>query len=215
MRIVIGEDEALLREGLTLMLEAAGHQVAGTAATATELVQVAEAQRPDLVVTDIRMPPTNADDGLLAAIAIRGALTGTAVVVLSQYVQRRYAQELLATGASGVGYLLKQRVANAASFCRDVARVGEGGTALDPEVVAAMFDAARYNDAALGRLTARQIEVLSLIAEGRTNAAVARRLRISERAVVQHVSRIYDQLGLAPSDDDHRRVLAVVCYLTR
>lgn len=215
MRIVIGDDEALLRDGLILMLQAAGHEVVGAAGTATELIGQVRGQIPDVVVTDIRMPPDNTDDGRRAAIAIRGALPGTAVVVLSQYVQRRYAQELLETGSAGVGYLLKQRVANASSFCRDVERVGEGGTALDPEVVAAMFDAARYDDAALDSLTTRQGEVLALIAEGRTNAGIARRLRISEKAVVHHVSHIYDNLGLALTDDDHRRVLAVVRYLLR
>lgn len=215
MRILIADDEALLREGLALLLGGDGHEIVGSAAAAPELVRLAAATAPDLVVTDIRMPPGRADDGLHAAITIRRALPGTAVVVLSQYVQRRYAQELLDTGSSGIGYLLKQRVANAASFCRDVARVGEGGTALDPEVVAAMFDAARHDDTALDRLTARQSEVLALIAEGRSNAAIARGLRISEKAVVHHVSLIYDQLGLAPSDDDHRRVLAVARYLSR
>jgi DNA-binding NarL/FixJ family response regulator len=215
VRVVIADDEALLCEGLAMMLGAAGHDVVARAGTAPELVRLACAHRPDLVVTDIRMPPRHADDGLRAAIEIRATLPSTAVVVLSQYVQRRYVEELLEAGSSGVGYLLKQRVVNAAGFCRDVARVGEGGTALDPEVVAAMFAAARHGDAALDGLTARQAEVLALVAEGRTNAGIARRLRISEKAVVQHVSHIYDQLGLAPSDDDHRRVLVVVRYLTR
>jgi DNA-binding NarL/FixJ family response regulator len=214
VRIVIAEDEALLREGLVLLLESAGCAVVGACGDADTLVALAADRQPDLVVTDIRMPPDHTEDGLRAAIAIRAARPSTAVLVLSQYVHRQYAEELLGEQPAGVGYLLKQRVADAAAFCRDVQTVAGGGTVLDPEVVAAMLTRARGNTA-LARLTPRQAEVLALIAEGRTNAAIARRLAITEKAVVQHASRIYDLLGLAANDEDHRRVLAVVRYLSR
>jgi DNA-binding NarL/FixJ family response regulator len=214
VRVVIGEDEALLREGLELVLGEAGIEVAGVASDATELVRLARTEAPDLVVADIRMPPGDADDGLRAALEIRAARPETAVMILSQYVHRQYAVELLAEGSSGVGYLLKQRVADAASFCSDVRRVAAGATVLDPEVVAVMLARARRDDDAIGELTPRQREVLGLIAEGRSNAAIARQLVITEKAVVQHVSHIYDHLGLAPSSDDHRRVLAVVQYMS-
>jgi len=214
VRIVIAEDEALLREGLVLPLESAGYAVVGVCGDADALVALAAEEEPDLVITDIRMPPHRTEDGLRAAIAIRAARPSTAVLVLSQYVHRQYARELLGEQPAGVGYLLKQRVADAAAFCRDVRTVAEGGTVLDPEVVAAMLNRARSNSA-LTRLTPRQAEVLALVAEGRTNAAIARRLVITEKAVVQHASRIYDLLGLAANDEDHRRVLAVVRYLNR
>lgn len=213
MRVVIGEDEALLREGLVLLLQGAGFEVAGVAADAPTLIELAARQRPDLVLTDIRMPPEHTEDGLRAAIAIRATRPETAVLVLSQYVHRHYACELLADRPAGVGYLLKQRVADVADFCRDVRTVAHGGTVLDPEVVSAMLSRARADSDALARLTSRQSAVIALLAEGRTNAGIARRLGISEKAVVQHVSRIYDILGLAVSDDDHRRVLAVIRYL--
>jgi DNA-binding NarL/FixJ family response regulator len=213
MRVVIGEDEALLREGLVLLLQGAGFEVAGVAADAPALIELAARQQPDLVLTDIRMPPEHTEDGLRAAIAIRAARPETAVLVLSQYVHRHYACELLADRPAGVGYLLKQRVADVADFCRDVRSVAHGGTVLDPEVVSAMLSRARADSDALARLTTRQSAVIALLAEGRTNAGIARRLGISEKAVVQHVSRIYDILGLAVSDDDHRRVLAVIRYL--
>ena len=213
MRVVIGEDEALLREGLVLLLQDAGFEVAGVAADAPALIELAARQQPDLVLTDIRMPPEHTEDGLRAAIAIRATRPETAVLVLSQYVHRHYACELLADRPAGVGYLLKQRVADVADFCRDVRSVAHGGTVLDPEVVSAMLSRARADSDALARLTTRQSAVIALLAEGRTNAGIARRLGISEKAVVQHVSRIYDILGLAVSDDDHRRVLAVIRYL--
>lgn len=214
MRVVIGEDEALLREGLTLLLGRAGFDVVGTAADAPALVELAVELAPDLVLTDIRMPPTHTDDGLRAALRIRAGRSGTAVLVLSQHVERRYAVELLADSPDGVGYLLKQRIGDVATFCDDVRRVAEGGTALDPEVVTAMLRTPRPADDPLARLTPRRREVLALIAEGRTNAAIARRLSISEKSVVAHTSGIYDALGLAPDQDDHRRVLAVVRYLS-
>jgi DNA-binding NarL/FixJ family response regulator len=215
MRVVIAEDEALLREGLALSLARAGLEVAGVAASAPDAVRVTEAEMPDVLITDIRMPPGNADDGLRAAIEIRARRPDVGVMVLSHYVQRRYALELLADRPEGVGYLLKERVADVKGFCADVRRVGTGETVLDPEVVAVMLTTARRDSDALDDLTERQIEVLGLIAEGRSNAAIARALVITEKAVVQHVSHIYAQLGLAANVDDHRRVLAVVRYLSR
>lgn len=215
MRIVIGEDEALLRQGLTHVLEHAGHDVVGTAADAAELLRHVEERAPDLVITDIRMPPSHTDEGLVAALAIGRSHPDIAIVVLSQHVQRRYATELLTERPSGVGYLLKQRIGDIPTFCADLERVRAGGTVLDPEVVALMMAAARRQDRSIDRLTARQGEVLALMAQGRSNAAIARQLSITEKAVVGHASHIYDVLGLAHSDDDHRRVLAVVRYLSR
>ena len=214
MRVLIGEDEALLREGLTLLLQGAGLAVVGAAGDADALRRLAAAEQPDLVLSDIRMPPGNADDGLRAALDIRRSRPETAIMILSQHVHRRYALELLEDGTSGVGYLLKQRVADGERFCRDVRRVGSGDAVLDPEVVSAMLARARHDDA-IDRLGPRQLEVLELVAQGRSNAAIAQRLVITEKAVVQHVSRIYDHLRLAPSDQDHRRVLAVARYLSR
>ena len=215
MRVVIGEDEALLRQGLVLLLEGTGVTVAGVASTGPELVELAATEAPDLVITDIRMPPHHTDDGLRAAIAIRAARPATPVLVLSQHVQRRYALELLGDQPRGVGYLLKQRIADVTSFVRDVHLVADGGVVLDPEVVASMLTRAHRDATALECLTPRQREVLALLAEGRSNASIARQLTISDKAVVQHVSRIYDQLGLPLNDNDHRRVLAVVRYLIR
>ncbi len=215
MRVVIGEDEVLLREGLVLMLEEAGIEVVGTAADGPGVVALVAAHEPDLVISDIRMPPDRTDDGLRAVLEIRQTHPRTATLILSQYVHRRYARELLAAASAGVGYLLKERVANVQGFCGAVRQVAEGGTVLDPEVVSAMLARARRADGAIERLTDRQTEVLALIAQGRSNAAIARRLVISEKAVVHHVSRIYAQLGLAPSEEDHRRVLAVARYLAR
>jgi len=168
--------------------------------------------RPDLVLTDLRMPPTAIDDGLRAAQRIRAEQPGTAVVVLSHHVNGQYAAELLGERASAVGYLLKQRIADTAGFCRDLRRVAEGGVALDPEVITAML--ARRDDA-VEQLSTRRREVLGLITQGRSNAGIARVLGISEKSVVAHTSGIYDALGRAPDVDDHRRVLAVVRYLTR
>jgi DNA-binding NarL/FixJ family response regulator len=202
-----------MREGLALLLERAGFDVAGVAADADALELEAGAKRPDLVVADIRMPPTNTDDGLRAALRIRAALPDTAILVLSQHVQQRYALELLQGRARGVGYLLKQRVADVDAFCADARRVAEGGSVLDPDVVAAMLARGGQRDSVDG-LTPRQRDVLALMAEGRSNAAIAERLYLTEKAVVKHVSHIYDALELQPSPDDHRRVLAVVRYLT-
>ncbi|MGI9030609.1 MAG: response regulator [Ilumatobacteraceae bacterium] len=215
MRIVIGEDEALTRAGLALMLVQAGFDVVGTAGDADELVALTADRAPDLVITDIRMPPTHTDDGLRAAVEIRRAHPATAVVVLSQHVQRRYAVDLLGDEPSRIGYLLKDRIVDVENFITDVRRVGEGGTVLDPTVIAAMLSRTQRPDRAVEQLTPRQREVLALIAEGRSNGAIARQLNVSEKAVVQHASNIYDELSLPPSQDDHRRVLAVVRYLMR
>ena len=213
MRVVIGEDQALMREGLVLLLERDGFEVAGVAADGDDLVRKAGAHHPDVVIADVRMPPTQTDEGLRAALEIRDAEPRIAIVVLSQHVQRRYASELMRSGdgAGGVGYLLKQRVADSEAFCADVRRVAGGASVLDPEVVSAMLG--RSEREPLEQLTERQREVLALMAEGRSNAGIAERLFLTERAVIKHVSHIYDELGIRPAADDHRRVLAVVRYL--
>jgi DNA-binding NarL/FixJ family response regulator len=215
MRVVIGEDEALLREGLSLVLERAGFEIAATAGDGEALVAAARSERPQLVVTDIRMPPTQSDEGLRAALEIRATLPETAVLVLSQHAQRRYATELLGQRAAGVGYLLKQRIADADAFVADVRRVCDGGTVLDPELVGVLLGRARPDDDPFHGLTPRQRDVLALMAEGADNAAIAERLVITEKAVIKHVSRIYEQLDLLPGAGEHRRVLAVVRYLAR
>ena len=214
MRIVIGEDEALLRTGLTHVMQAAGFDVVAAVGNAHELVRSAEEHVPDIVVTDIRMPPDHKDAGLRAALEIRRQHPEIAVLVLSQHLQRAYAVELLGDRPSGVGYLLKQRIADIDTFTEDLRRIAAGGTVLDPEVVSLMVARARGHHDALDRLTPRQQQVLALMSEGRTNASIARTLSITERAVVQHTSHIYDELDLALSDDDHRRVLAVIRYLS-
>lgn len=213
MRVVIAEDEVLLREGLIRLLEADGVTVLAAVGTAAELEEEVATQEPDLAITDIRMPPTYTDEGLAAALRLRRAHPGLGVVVLSQYVQRRYASELMSADAGRFGYLLKQRIADVETFTSGLRRVAEGGTVIDPEVVSLLLARASRGDAAIGRLTPRQREVLALMAEGRSNAAIAGQLFLSEKAVVQHTSRIYDALGLPLDADDHRRVLAVVRYL--
>lgn len=214
MRVVIAEDEVLLREGLRHVLETDGFDVIATVGTAVELDHVITRMHPDLVITDIRMPPTHTDEGLLAALKIKKADPSIAVVVLSQYVQRRYATELLQQDSGGVGYLLKQRIADVPTFTADLRRVASGGTALDPDVVSVMLARAGIIGGAVGTLTPRQLEVLGLMAQGRSNAAIASELFLSEKSVVQHTSHIYDAFGLPVDADDHRRVLAVVRYLT-
>lgn len=214
MRAVIGEDEVLLRQGLAAVLEQGGFQVAESVGDAEALLDAVRLHRPDLVVTDIRMPPGNADDGLTAALRIRAELPGTAVVVLSQYVQRRYATELLAGAPARVGYLLKQRISDLETFLATLRTVVGGGTAIDPDVIEVMVHRARLIDGRVARLTPRQREVLAMIAEGRSNAWIAAHLVVSEKAVVQHTSHIYDALGIPVDANDHRRVLAVVRYLT-
>jgi DNA-binding NarL/FixJ family response regulator len=215
VRVVIAEDESLLRQGLVLLMEGAGFDVVGTAATAPELLELTRRTRPDVVLTDLRMPPGHADDGLRAAIRIRAEHPRTGVVVLSQFVQRRYAVELIGADPTRVGYLLKQRVADVDRFTSDVRRVAEGATVLDPDVVEVMVARVSRQDGAVERLTGRQRQVLALIAEGRTNAAIAERLGVSERGVVAHISNIYTELGLPDGADSHRRVLAVLRYLAR
>jgi len=215
MRIVIGEDQALMREGLALVLEHAGFAVEGLAVDGEGLVREARAHNPDIVIADIRMPPTYTDEGLRAALAIREAKPDTAILVLSQHVHRQIAAELLeSSSGGGTGYLLKQRVADAEAFCSDLKRIRGGASVVDPEVVAAMLGRARRDDP-VDRLTARQRDVLALMAEGRSNAAIAQRLDLTSKAVTKHVSQIYDELGLPPGADDHRRVLAVMRYLNR
>ncbi|ADB53574.1 response regulator transcription factor [Conexibacter woesei] len=214
MRVVIGEDQVLMREGLRLVLEGAGFTIDAVAEDARDLVRRVLGLRPDLVVADIRMPPDLTDDGLRAVLQLRSELPGLPVMVLSQHMQRRYAVELLRHDDRGVGYLLKERIADLETFIADLHRVLDGGTVLDPVVVSAMMDRPRPGDPLAG-LTRRQREVLALMAEGRSNAAIAARLHVTEKSVVRHVSLVYDALGIDQSSDDHRRVLAVVRYLSR
>jgi DNA-binding NarL/FixJ family response regulator len=214
MRVVIGEDQALMRTGLQLVLEQEGFEIVAMAGDAEDIVRKVAAHRPDLLVADIRMPPTNTDDGLRAAIEARSRVPGLPVLVLSQYLQRDYAVELLESGDEGVGYLLKQRIADVDRFIADLRRIVAGGTVLDPEVVAAMVGRHRDEQDPVAQLTERQREVLELMAQGRSNAAIAAELGVSERAIVRHTSNIYDELRLGTSADDHRRVLAVVRFLS-
>lgn len=212
MRVVVGEDELLLREGLVRLLEDEGLDVVGVAGDGPDIVRKTRAHRPDLVIADIRMPPTNTDDGLRAALTIRAELPGTAVLVLSQYVHERYALELLGDDPAGVGYLLKQRIADLDRFFESVRRVCAGGTAVDPEVISSMLGP--RGDDPLTRLTERQRQVLALMAEGRSNAGIAQQLVVTEKAVAKHITRIFDLLELDAAVEDHRRVLAVVRYLS-
>ncbi len=213
MRVLIGEDEALLRRGLELVLTEQGFDVVAMAVDGPDVVRKATAHRPDLVITDIRMPPDHRDEGLRAALAIRARMPEVAILVLSQHASRRYAQDLLADGAARMGYLLKQRVADTTSFAADLRRLVNGGTVLDPEVATSMVARAYAGDAAINALTDRQLEVLRLMAQGRTNTGIAARLGVGEKAVTRHTSLIYAQLGIPSVEDDHRRVLAVVRYL--
>jgi DNA-binding NarL/FixJ family response regulator len=214
MRVVIGEDEVLLQRGLQLVLEQGGFEVVALAGDAVELEAAVEEHRPGLAVTDIRMPPTHTDEGLVSALRIRERYPETAVMVLSQHVQRRYATELVTARNGGVGYLLKQRVSDIERFLDDLRIVSTGGTVLDPDVISVLVARAKRSDSAIGSLTPRQQEVLALMAEGHSNAKIAEELFVSEKAVVQHTSRIYDALGLPLDSDAHRRVLAVIRYLT-
>jgi len=210
MRVVIAEDSVLLREGLTRLLAEAGHDVVAAAGQAEDFLREVGRHRPDVVVVDVRMPPTFTDEGLRAALAVRGRWPDVGVLVLSQYVEERYATELLSERAHGVGYLLKDRVADLSEFLGALDRVASGGSALDPEVVAQLLARSRHP---LAALTAREREVLALMAEGRTNAAIAAELVVGEGAVEKHINSIFAKLGLAPADRDHRRVLAVLRYL--
>lgn len=212
MRVVVGEDSVLFREGVVRLLTEVGFDVVGQAADAEDLVRKASAHKPDVVVVDIKMPPTQTDDGLRAAREIRRRLPGTGVLVLSQYLEEGYALDLVADSAEGAGYLLKDRVVDLGRFADAVRRVGQGGSALDPEVVAHMLGRRRRDDP-LEVLTAREREVLALMAEGRTNRAIAAQLVVTERAVEKHVTSIFSKLDLEPAADDHRRVLAVLTFL--
>jgi DNA-binding NarL/FixJ family response regulator len=212
MRIVIAEDSVILRDGLVQLLTVRGHEVVGAVGDATTLGAVVDERRPDLVVVDIRMPPTHTNEGLQAAIALRERHPGLGVLVFSQYVETRYAAELLAGGSQGVGYLLKDRVADVSEFVDALTRIAEGGTVLDPEVVTQLLGASRRT-ASVDALTPRERQVLQLMAEGRANAAIASTLHLSPGAVEKHVTNIFAKLDLAPSSDDHRRVLAVLRWL--
>ena len=212
LRVVIAEDSVLLRAGITRLLTDAGFDVVAAVGDATALVDVVGRLHPDLAVVDVRMPPTLTDDGLRAAITIRQRQPGVAILVLSQYVEERYATDLLAGDTAGIGYLLKDRVADVADFVDAVRRVGAGGTALDAEVVAQLLARTRRRDP-LERLTAREREVLALMAEGRTNAAIAKALVVGAGAVEKHVNSIFTKLDLPATGDDNRRVLAVLRWL--
>jgi DNA-binding NarL/FixJ family response regulator len=209
---VIGEDSVLLREGAVRLLEEAGIEVVGQAGDAEDLLRKVRAHRPEVAIVDIRMPPENTDDGLRAALAIREELPGTGILILSQYVEEHYAVDLLSAGSEGVGYLLKDRVAEVDRFLDAVRRVAEGGSVLDPEVVAQMLGR-RRESGPLDTLTEREREVLKAMAEGRTNAEIAAEMFVSERAVERHVTAIFQKLELASEDGGHRRVLAVLTYL--
>jgi DNA-binding NarL/FixJ family response regulator len=212
MRIVIAEDSVLLRAGIASLLEEAGHEVVAAVGDGDSLVDAVDRQLPDLAVVDVRMPPSFTDEGLRAALAVRAQHPSIGILVLSQYVEERYAGELLATEGDGIGYLLKDRVADVREFLDALTRVGGGGTALDPEVVAQLLARSRRQDP-LERLTPREREVLSLMAEGRSNAAIAEALVVSDGAVEKHVTNIFSKLDLLPAEQDHRRVLAVLRWL--
>jgi DNA-binding NarL/FixJ family response regulator len=212
VRVVLGEDSVLLREGVARLLEDAGMEVVGQAGDFDDLMRKVRAHKPDVAVVDIRMPPTHTDEGLRASHLIREELPDTGVLVLSQYVEEGYAMDLLADSAEGVGYLLKDRVADVERFVDSVRRVADGGSALDPEVVSQMLGRRRAEDP-LAELTPREREVLGLMAEGRSNHAIAEELVVTERAVEKHVTGIFSKLDLGPTPEDHRRVLAVLTYL--
>ena len=212
MRIVVAEDSVLLREGIVRLLEEANLEVVAQAGDADELVRKALAHKPDVAVVDVRMPPTQTDDGVRAALEIRRRLPATGVLVLSQYVEESYALELIAGGAERTGYLLKDRVADVEQFVDAVERVGAGGSVLDPTVVATLLGRRRRDDP-VAALTERERDVLGLMAEGRSNQAIAERLVVTERAVEKHVTSIFSKLGLRPAAEDHRRVLAVLTFL--
>jgi len=209
---VIAEDSVLLREGVARLLADEGFEVVEAVGDGEALVAAVERLRPDLAIVDVRMPPTHTDEGLRAAIAAREHVPEMAILVLSQYVEERYASDLLAAGDRGIGYLLKERVADVGDFVESVRRVAEGGTAFDPEVIAQLMGRRRRNDP-LSELTPREREVLALMAEGLSNTAIAKRLWLSVGAVEKHISSIFARLGLLPGDDENRRVRAVLTYL--
>ncbi|MGW2643764.1 LuxR C-terminal-related transcriptional regulator [Streptomyces sp. NPDC001393] len=214
MRVVLAEDLFLLRDGLVRMLEAFGFEIAAAVESGPELARALAELVPDVAVVDVRLPPTHTDEGLQCALAARTARPGLPVLVLSQHVEQLYARELLADGGGGIGYLLKDRVFDAEQFIDAVRRVAAGGTAMDPQVIQQLLSR-RADDRPLAGLTPRELEVLELMAQGRSNAGIAAQLVVTERAVAKHTSNIFTKLGLEVSDDDNRRVLAVLAYLDR
>jgi len=212
LRVLVADDSVLLREGLVRLLEEGGCEVVAQAGDAEDLLRKARAHKPDLAVVDVRMPPDNTDDGLRAALTIRGELPGTAVLVLSQYIEDQYAIELIGEGHESVGYLLKERVTDVGALLEAVQRVAGGGSVIDPQVVSQLLRRHRAEDP-LELLSPRECEVLELMAEGRSNHAIAAKLVVSERAVEKHVTSIFSKLDLPPAEDDHRRVLAVLTFL--
>ncbi len=213
MRAVVADDSVLLREGIVRLLEESGVEVVGQAGDADDLIRKVSAHRPDVAVVDIRMPPTHTDDGLRAAVEIRRRMPGTGVLVLSQYIEEGYTRELLGDGGQSVGYLLKDRVADIERFVEAVRDVATGGSALDPEVVTRLLGRYMRPDDPLAELTPREREVVALMAQGRSNRAIAGELVITERAVEKHVTNIFNKLGLEPAGGSHRRVLAVLAFL--
>ncbi len=211
-KVVLAEDSVLLRDGIVRLLRSAGFEVAAACPDAETFLVAVDEHRPDLVVVDVRMPPTFTSEGVVAALAVRDKHPETAVMVLSQYVEEQYATELVASRSKGVGYLLKDRVADTGDFVGALREVAAGGTVLDPEVVTQMLTRARHADP-LAALTAREREVLDLMAQGRTNSAIGKELYISDGAVEKHVTSIFTKLDLPPADGDHRRVLAVLRWL--
>jgi DNA-binding NarL/FixJ family response regulator len=212
LRVLVAEDSVLLREGLVRLLEEGGCEVVAQAGDAEELLRKARGHKPDVAVIDVRMPPDNTDDGLRAAVVIRSEQPGTGVLVLSQYIEEQYAIELLGDAPDGVGYMLKERITDVAALVDAVQRVAAGGSVIDPQVVSQLVGRHRRDDP-LRELTDREREVLELMAEGRSNHAIAARLFVTERAVEKHVTSIFSKLGLPPAEDDHRRVLAVLTFL--
>src|SRR3954452_23360327 len=212
MRVVIGEDQALLRQGIVRLLGDAGFEVVAEAGDAPDLVRKVAAHKPDVAIVDVQMPPENTDDGLRAALTIRERQPEVGVLVLSQFVEHRYAVDLIGASESGVGYLLKDRVADFAAFADAVRRVGDGGSALDPTVVSRMVGRRRRNDP-LGEFTSREREVLALMAEGRSNRGIAEVLVVTPYAIEKHVTGIFSKLGGGEAPEDHRRVLAVLAFL--
>ncbi|MFB6813414.1 LuxR C-terminal-related transcriptional regulator [Streptomyces sp. NPDC056347] len=214
MRVVLAEDLFLLRDGLVRLLEAYDFEIAAAVESGPELTRAFAESEPDVAIVDVRLPPSHTDEGLQCALAARRAKPGLPVLVLSQHVEQLYARELLADGDGGIGYLLKDRVFDAGQFVDAVRRVAAGGTAMDPQVISQLLTR-RSHDEPMGRLTPRELEVMELMAQGRSNTAIASQLVVTERAVAKHTSNIFAKLGLPPSDDDNRRVLAVLAYLDR